>query len=78
MLVVANLYSNLLQDFVGLFYKALSVRGSLVVSGILLEQSAQVKLAFTSRGWFVKQELSLEDWVALVMVKDGQLCIDSL
>tara|TARA_B100001013_G_scaffold341471_1_gene266014 strand:+ start:56 stop:979 length:924 start_codon:yes stop_codon:yes gene_type:complete len=78
MLVVANLYSNLLEDFVRMFYEALSTRGSLVVSGILLEQSAQVKRIFTSEGWFVKQELSLEDWVALVMVKEGRLCIDSL
>lgn len=77
LLIVANLYSNLLEDLVALFYKLLSSKGSLVISGILLEQSAQVKGTFKSHGWFIKREISLEDWVVIEMVKDGELCIDS-
>ena len=68
-IIVANLYANLLENLASSFYILLSSKGTLVISGILLEQATQIKRVFKSYGWFLKHEKSLEDWVVLVLKK---------
>ena len=69
LIIVANLYANLLENLASSFYTLLSSKGTLVISGILLEQATQIKHTFKSYGWSLKYEKSLEDWVALVLEK---------
>ena len=68
-IILANLYANLLENLASSFYILLSSKGTLVISGILLEQATQIKRVFKSYGWFLKHEKSLEDWVVLVLKK---------
>ena len=69
LIIVANLYANLLENLASSFYTLLSSKGTLVISGILLEQATQIKRTFKSYGWSLKHEKSLEDWVVLVLEK---------
>ena len=71
LIIVANLYANLLENLASSFYTLLSSKGTLVISGILLEQAAQIKRTFKCYGWVLKHEKSLEDWVVLVLEKIG-------
>jgi ribosomal protein L11 methyltransferase len=65
-LIVANLYSRLLAELAEQLATRLDPEGSLVVSGLLLDQEKSVRTALRRAGLAVRSRRCLSTWVTLV------------
>jgi ribosomal protein L11 methyltransferase len=64
--IVANLQSGPLVAMAEPMAKSITNCGRLALSGILLEQKDQVRLAYEANGLRLKEERSAGDWCLLV------------
>jgi ribosomal protein L11 methyltransferase len=65
-LIVANLYSRLLTELADSFASRLAPTGSLIVSGLLLDQEKSVRAALRGAGLDIRSRRCLSTWVTLV------------
>lgn len=68
-LVVANILAPVLIAMADNLSSCLRARGKLILSGILVEQAAQVIDAFQSRALTLAHQDTMDDWCALVFIK---------
>ena len=65
-LLVANLFATTLIDFAPTLANAVASQGYAILSGIQVEQAAEVEAAFFAPTWQPISRLDREDWVTLV------------
>lgn len=66
-IIIANIYLNVLKDFVPFFKKALSKNGTLLLTGITKDQANDLKQYFFV-GFNIIQH-NIKDWVLIVVTK---------
>ena len=66
-IVIANLYSRLLVRMAANLANRVKPGGSLIVSGLLEKQEAEVKKALRSAGLHIRQRRALATWVTLTL-----------
>ncbi len=66
-IVIANLYSRLLVRMAASLANRVKPGGSLIVSGLLEKQEAEVKKALQAQGLRVRERRSLATWVTLTL-----------
>ncbi len=70
-LVVANLFSALLETHIGDFNRLIGHEGILVLSGILTRFEERIRHAATAAGWTVNETSTRGPWVTLVLAQTG-------
>ena len=65
-LLVANLFAKTLIDLAPTLAQAVTLQGYAIVSGIQVEQAAEVEAAFVAPTWQAVSRLDREEWVTLV------------
>ena len=65
-LLVANLFAKTLINLASTLAGAVASRGYIILSGIQVEQAAEVQAAFTAPTWQAVSRLDREEWVTLV------------
>ncbi len=69
-LVVANILLNPLVSLAPEIYANLSNNGLAVLSGIMINQEQKLTASYTAIGFRVKDRITIEDWVTLLLVKE--------
>jgi ribosomal protein L11 methyltransferase len=65
--IVANLFLNALTTLAPAFYAKLKNGGTLIASGLRLEQGAPAQSAFERAGFMKVERIDKDEWTALVM-----------
>ena len=68
-LIVANILAGPLMQMAGDISPALATGGMLVLSGILVEQAAEVAALYTSHNLHIDRHTQSDNWSTLVMIK---------
>ena len=66
-IVVANINKNVLMQYKDLFYKFLTTKGMLIISGLLRQDESTVSQAYVQSGYTLLSRNSKKEWLMMVL-----------
>ncbi len=67
-LITANIQKNILMDIAGEIKKRIKKGGKLILSGLLFTDENDILSKYTSLGFKLEEEKSLDEWIALAFI----------